>query len=78
MAELFSKLKLIKSKADQSEKMVFINNVNHIIIQKVAEISRDIKSLDFAKKNLTTAITAIKRLQMLGIFYAFGILNSFQ
>ena len=43
----------IKSKADQSEAMV-------------QEICRDIKKLDYAKKHLTTTITALRRLGMLG------------
>ena len=43
----------IKAKADQSEAMV-------------QEICRDIKKLDFAKKNLTSTITALRRLGMLG------------
>jgi hypothetical protein len=50
--ELFQKIKDIKSKAEQSELMV-------------AEICRDIKQLDYAKKHLQTTITAQKRLHML-------------
>jgi hypothetical protein len=42
----------IKSKADQSEAMV-------------QEICRDIKKLDYAKKHLTSTITALRRLGML-------------
>ena len=42
----------IKTKAEQSEAMVH-------------EICRDIKQLDYAKRHLTTTITALKRLQML-------------
>lgn len=43
----------IKTKAEQSERMV-------------QEICRDIKKLDFAKKHITTTITALHRLTMLG------------
>lgn len=43
----------IKTKAEQSETMV-------------QEICRDIKKLDFAKKHITTTITALHRLNMLG------------
>eukprot|EP01114_Cavostelium_apophysatum_P021812 TRINITY_DN7705_c0_g1_i1.p1 TRINITY_DN7705_c0_g1~~TRINITY_DN7705_c0_g1_i1.p1 ORF type:complete len:856 (+),score=183.73 TRINITY_DN7705_c0_g1_i1:75-2642(+) len=50
--QLFSKVSEIKSKAEQSDRMV-------------TEICREIKSLDFAKRNLTTTITAIRRMQML-------------
>jgi len=32
----------------------------------VQEICRDIKKLDYAKKNLTSTITALRRLGMLG------------
>ncbi|KAJ4882197.1 Vacuolar protein sorting-associated protein 53 A [Raphanus sativus] len=46
------KIQEIKSKAEQSETMV-------------QEICRDIKKLDFAKKNITTTITALHRLTML-------------
>ena len=52
VAELFVKVREIKGKAEQSEQMVH-------------EICRDIKSLDYAKRHLTTTITALKRLQML-------------
>lgn len=51
--ELSYKIQEIKSKAEQSEAMV-------------QEICRDIKKLDFAKKNITTTITALHRLTMLG------------
>jgi hypothetical protein len=47
--ELFAKIKEIKSKASESEQMV-------------QDICRDICDLDFAKKNLTTSMTALKRL----------------
>lgn len=50
---LFFKIKEIKEKATQSEQMV-------------QEITQDIKSLDYAKRHLTTSITTLKRLQMLG------------
>lgn len=47
------KIREIKGKAEQSETMV-------------QEICRDIKKLDFAKKHITTTITALHRLNMLG------------
>lgn len=47
------KIREIKSKAEQSETMV-------------QEICRDMKKLDFAKKHITTTITALHRLTMLG------------
>ncbi|CAN6819983.1 unnamed protein product [Brassica oleracea] len=50
--ELSYKIREIKSKAEQSETMV-------------QETCRDIKKLDFAKKNITTTITALHRLTML-------------
>jgi len=50
--ELFSKVKEIKSKAEQSELMV-------------AEICKDIKHLDCAKRNLSRTITHLKQLHML-------------
>eukprot|EP00003_Mantamonas_plastica_P024494 TRINITY_DN4568_c0_g3_i3.p1 TRINITY_DN4568_c0_g3~~TRINITY_DN4568_c0_g3_i3.p1 ORF type:complete len:848 (+),score=315.31 TRINITY_DN4568_c0_g3_i3:203-2545(+) len=49
--QLYSKIKEIKTKADQSETMV-------------NEICKGIKSLDNAKKNLTNTITELRRLQM--------------
>ncbi|KAF9570850.1 Vacuolar protein sorting-associated protein 53 [Mortierella alpina] len=49
---LFFKIKEIKEKATQSEQMV-------------QEITQDIKSLDYAKRHLTSSITTLKRLQML-------------
>lgn len=52
VAELFVKVRDIKSKAEASEAMVH-------------EICRDIKSLDYAKRHLTLTIRALKRLQML-------------
>ncbi|PPD89091.1 hypothetical protein GOBAR_DD14014 [Gossypium barbadense] len=50
--ELTYKIREIKTKAEQSEMMV-------------QEICRDIKKLDFAKKHITTTITALHRLTML-------------
>ncbi|RDX83535.1 Vacuolar protein sorting-associated protein 53 A, partial [Mucuna pruriens] len=50
--ELMYKIREIKTKAVQSEAMV-------------QEICRDIKKLDFAKKHITTTITALHRLTML-------------
>ncbi|KAK3083798.1 hypothetical protein FSP39_003324, partial [Pinctada imbricata] len=50
--ELFSKIKEIKDKAEKSEEMV-------------KEITRDIKQLDHAKKNLTSSITTLNHLHML-------------
>ncbi|KAI9356191.1 Vps53-like protein [Zopfochytrium polystomum] len=50
--ELFERIRLIREKASSSEQMV-------------QDITRDIKSLDQAKKNLVTSISTIKRLQML-------------
>ncbi|KAI8556087.1 hypothetical protein RHMOL_Rhmol05G0224700 [Rhododendron molle] len=50
--ELMYKIREIKSKAEQSETVV-------------QEICRDIKKLDFAKKHITTTITALHRLTML-------------
>ncbi|GAX83739.1 hypothetical protein CEUSTIGMA_g11164.t1 [Chlamydomonas eustigma] len=50
--ELFSKIEDIQQKAEESESMV-------------QDICRDIKKLDYAKKHLTNAITALRRLAML-------------
>jgi len=52
---LFTKMETIKVKAQQSEEMV-------------TEITRDIKSLDYAKRHLTASITALRRLNMLGTY----------
>ena len=52
IVELSGRIQEIKSKAAQSEHMV-------------EEICRDIKKLDFAKKHLTSTITALRRLTML-------------
>ncbi|KAL3820049.1 hypothetical protein ACJIZ3_005954 [Penstemon smallii] len=66
--ELIYKIREIKTKAEQSETMV-------------QEICRDIKKLDFAKKHITTTITALHRLTMLVlgkiplIFLLFGLLK---
>ena len=61
MQELMYKIREIKTKAEQSETMV-------------QEICRDIKKLDFAKKHITTTITALHRLTMLGYgFFVFKI-----
>jgi len=46
---LFSKIRAIREKAIESEKMV-------------QEICKDIRDLDCAKQNLTTTITALTRL----------------
>ena len=50
--QLFSQIREIKNKAGESEAMV-------------KEITRDIKQLDTAKRNLTTAITTLNHLHML-------------
>lgn len=50
--QLFVQIKDIKDKAEQSEDVV-------------KEITRDIKQLDFAKRNLTASITALNHLHML-------------
>lgn len=50
--QLFSQVREIKTKAEKSEEMV-------------REITRDIKLLDTAKRNLTTAITCLNHLHML-------------
>ncbi|XP_046604385.1 vacuolar protein sorting-associated protein 53 homolog isoform X1 [Neodiprion virginianus] len=50
--QLFIHIKDIKDKAEQSE-------------ETVKEITRDIKQLDFAKRNLTSSITALNHLHML-------------
>mmetsp|Transcript_28777 Transcript_28777/g.63416 ORF Transcript_28777/g.63416 Transcript_28777/m.63416 type:complete len:903 (+) Transcript_28777:134-2842(+) len=52
ISELFMKIRDIQRKAEESEMMV-------------QEICRDIKKLDYAKKHLTNAITALRRLAML-------------
>lgn len=52
MEELFIKVTAIKGKATQSEIMV-------------QEICRDIKSLDYAKRNLTSSINGLRNLHML-------------
>ncbi|XP_047483637.1 vacuolar protein sorting-associated protein 53 homolog [Penaeus chinensis] len=52
IAELFARFQDIKERAGESE-------------LRVKEITRDIKQLDTAKKNLTTSITTLNHLQML-------------
>ena len=59
------KIREIKTKAVQSETMV-------------QEICRDIKKLDFAKKHITTTITALHRLTMLGKSYFSTFYNAWQ
>lgn len=54
LQELTQKISEMKEKAEQSEVMV-------------QEICRDIKKLDCAKKHITTTITALHRLAMLGL-----------
>ena len=51
---LYNRIRAIKEKAQSSEQMVH-------------DITRDIKSLDHAKKNLTLSMTVLKRLQMMGM-----------
>ncbi|KAH6780720.1 Membrane trafficking VPS53 family protein [Perilla frutescens var. hirtella] len=60
--ELLYKMQEIKMKAEQSETMV-------------QEICRDIKKLDFAKKHITTTITALHRLTMLGCQPAMQVMH---
>lgn len=60
LQELTHKISEMKEKAEQSEAMV-------------QEICRDIRKLDFAKKHITTTITALHRLAMLGLFHAFSV-----
>lgn len=52
ISELFTKVRDIQSKAEETEAMV-------------QEICRDIKKLDLAKRHLTNAITSLRRLAML-------------
>lgn len=52
IVELFLRIDQIKSKAAQSEEMVEM-------------ITGDIKQLDYAKRHLTTSITALRRINML-------------
>ena len=51
-AELVDKIESVKAKAEVSEEMV-------------KSICSDIRSLDFAKKNITFTITSLKRMIML-------------
>lgn len=59
---LHARIKRIKERAGQSEEMV-------------QEITKDIKSLDYAKRNLTTSITMLRRLQMLGWLFIGGVFD---
>ncbi|KAJ2009809.1 Vacuolar protein sorting-associated protein 53 [Coemansia thaxteri] len=52
IGELYTRISEMKAKARTSERMVL-------------DITQDIKSLDFAKRNLTQTTTTMKRLQML-------------
>ena len=51
--ELMSQMSRIREQATESEAVV-------------RNITKDIQALDIAKKNLTTSLTTLKRLQMLG------------
>ena len=51
--ELMSQMSRIREQATESEAVV-------------RNITKDIQALDTAKKNLTTSLTTLKRLQMLG------------
>lgn len=66
---LFSQIKDIKVKAEKSEEMVMILAINiklHYLFKfKVKEITRDIKQLDVAKRNLTLSITTLNHLFIL-------------
>ncbi|ORX41475.1 hypothetical protein BCR36DRAFT_468150 [Piromyces finnis] len=54
ITQLYKRLQSIKLKASNSERLV-------------QDITKDIKSLDYAKTHLTSSITVIKRLQMFGL-----------
>lgn len=56
ISQLFGRIKDIRAKAEKSE-------------HTVREITRDIKQLDIAKKNLTSAITTLNHLH----FLVFGV-----
>ena len=56
IAELFTEIHHLRAGATESE----------IIVR---EITRDIRNLDLAKKNITNSITGIKRFQMLVVAY---------
>ena len=56
ISQLFGRIKDIRAKAEKSE-------------HTVREITRDIKQLDFAKRNLTSAITTLNHLH----FLVFGV-----
>ena len=66
---LFSQIKDIKSKAEKSEEMVIILKKWIWILKypnfKVKEITRDIKQLDVAKKNISHSITTLNHLYIL-------------
>ena len=51
VGELFERIKSMKKKAEECEQLVH-------------SISKDIRSMDVAKRNLTSTITALKRLVM--------------
>jgi len=53
LQDLLGQMSLIREKATESEAVV-------------RDITKDIQVLDLAKKNLTTSMTVMKRLQMLG------------
>lgn len=61
ISELAVRIKEIQAKAEASEALV-------------QEICRDIKKLDYAKKHLTNAITALRRLAMLTAAVAGGLI----
>jgi polyhydroxyalkanoate synthesis regulator phasin len=66
ISTLIQNIKQISKKADNTEKMV-------------VEITRDIKSLDIAKRNLTQAVTSLKRLGHLGeTQFFFGLSLNFK
>jgi hypothetical protein len=60
--ELFDRVKEIQRKAEESETMV-------------QEICKDIRKLDYAKKHLTNAITALRRMAMLTAAVAGGVVG---
>lgn len=53
IGDLFTQINELRSGATESEVVV-------------REITRDIKALDFAKKNIVASMTSVKRFQMLG------------
>jgi hypothetical protein len=60
---MVARIKTIKEKAGESEKMVM-------------DITREIKNLDQGKRNLTLSITVLRRLQMLGKFFGIFFMNN--